>query len=132
GVYARGARRARQGVGPGLHLAGDLGSPLGAVGRDLEGDSRALHAPQLAAFGEQRSDESRKPSDLAAENAGKYLRLALVGAIVDEDASAPLGLSCPEIAFPSSPPHEAQTVEIDIAVMALPDVPEQDGLAEAV
>src|SRR5262249_25460761 len=96
------------------------------------GDPRALHAPQLPAFGEQRSDESRKPSDLATENAGKHLRLALVGAIVDEDAGAPLGLPCPEIAFPSSHPAEAQTVEIDIPVMALPDVPEQDRLAEAV
>jgi hypothetical protein len=58
--------------------------------------------------------------------------LALVGAVVDEDAGAPLGLSRPEIAFPSSRPDEAQTVEIDIAVMAVPDVPEQDRLAEAV
>src|SRR5262249_10404012 len=102
------------------------------VGRDLEGDPRALHAPELPAFGEQRSDESRKSSDLAAENPGKHLRLALVGAIVDEDPGAPLGLPRPQIAFPSSHPDEAQTVEIDIAVMALPDVPEQDRLAEAV
>src|SRR5262245_1699214 len=131
-IFSRRARRAGQGFGPGLHLAGDLVSPLATVGRDLERDPRALHAPQLPAFGEQRSDESRKPSDLAAENAGKHLRLALVGAIVDEDAGAPLGLPCPEIAFPSSHPHEAQTVQIDIAVMALPDVPEQDRLAEAV
>jgi len=56
-------------------------------------------------------DESRKSSDLAAENAGEHFRLALVGAIVDEEAGATLGLSCPEIAFPSSYPDEAQTVE---------------------
>src|SRR6266536_1366568 len=87
---------------PGLHFTCDLDSPLGAVGRDLEGDPRALHAPELPAFGEQRSDESRKPSDLAAENAGEHLRLALVGALVDEDAGAPLGLTRPEVAFPSS------------------------------
>src|SRR5215831_18302390 len=93
---------------------------------------RALHAPELPAFGEQRSDDSRESSDLAAENAGKHLRLALVGALVDEDAGAPLGLPCPEVAFPSSHPDEAQTAEIDIAVMALPDVPEQHRLAEAV
>src|SRR5262249_7468160 len=71
-------------------------------------------------------------SGLGGEEARKHLRLALIGAIVDEDAGAPLGLPCPEIAFPSSHPHEAQTVEIDIAVMALPDVPKQDRLAEAV
>src|SRR5262249_58164152 len=110
--------------GRGVNVGGDVRSPLGTVGRDLKGDPRALHAPQLPAFGEQRSDESRKPSDLATKNAGKHLRLALVGAIVDEDAGAPLGLPRPEIAFPSSHPDEAQTVEIDITVMALPHMPE--------
>ena len=37
---------------------GDLRFPLGEVRRDLEGDPRTLHAPQLPAFGEQRSDDS--------------------------------------------------------------------------
>ena len=131
-IFSRQARRAAQGRGPGLHFAGDLRSPLGAVGRDLEGDLRPLHATQLPAFGEQRSDESRKSSDLAAENAGKHVRLALVGAVVNENAGRPLSLPRPEIAFPSSHPDEAQTVEIDIAVMAMSDVPEQHRLAEAV
>src|SRR6266516_5757989 len=63
---------------------------------------------------------------------GKHLGLTLVGAVVDEDAGGPLGLSRPEIAFPSSHADEAQTVEIDIAVMAMPDVPEQHRLAETV
>jgi len=40
---------------------GDLRSPLGEVRRDLEGDPRTLHAPQLPAFGEQRSDDSGNP-----------------------------------------------------------------------
>src|SRR6516165_6311984 len=131
-IFSRQAGRAGQGLSPGLHFAGDLRSPLGAVGRDLERDARALDAPDLPAFREQRSHESRKSSDLAAENAGKHLRLALVGTLVDEDTGAALGLSRPEIAFPSSHPDEAQTVEIDVAVMALPDVPEQDRLAEVV
>src|SRR6516162_8003532 len=97
-----------------FHFAGDLRSPLGAVGRDLERDARALDAPDLPAFREQRSHESRKSSDLAAENAGKHLRLALVGTLVDEETGAALGLSRPEIAFPSSHPDEAQTVEIGL------------------
>jgi hypothetical protein len=58
--------------------------------------------------------------------------LALIGAVVDEDAGGPLGLSRPEIAFPSSHPDEAQTVEIDLSEMTTPDVPEKDRLAEAV
>src|SRR5262245_35153914 len=101
-------------------------------GAILERDSRALHAPQLPAFGEQRSDESRKSSDLAAENARKDLRLPLVGALVDENAGATFGLPCPEIAFPFPHPNEAQSVEIDITVMATLDVPEQNRLAETV
>src|SRR5262249_29791640 len=70
---------------------------------------RALHATDLSAFGEQGSDESRNPSDTAAKNDGKHLCLALVGPVVDENTGATLGLSCPEIAFPSSHPNEAQS-----------------------
>jgi hypothetical protein len=58
--------------------------------------------------------------------------LALVGALVDEDACTALGLSRPEIALPPSHPNEAQTVEINVTVMATPDVPEQNRLAETV
>jgi hypothetical protein len=62
----------------------------------------------------------------AAENSREHLRLALVGAVVNEDAGAPIGLSRPKIAFPPSHPDEAQIIEIDIAVMAMAYVPEQD------
>ena len=110
----RHARWAGQSLSPGFDFARDLGSPIGAVRCYIKNDPRTFNASDLPAFGEQRSDESRKPSDLPAENAGKHFRLALVGAIVDEDAGAPLGLPCPEIAFPSSHPDEAQTVEIDM------------------
>ena len=83
---------------------------MGTVRRDFKGDPCAFNASDLAAFGKQRSDESRKSSDLAAENAGKHFRLALVGAVVNEDAGGPLGPSRPEIAFPSSHSDEAQTI----------------------
>jgi hypothetical protein len=58
--------------------------------------------------------------------------LVLVGAVIDEDAAGSLGPSRPQITFPSSHADKAQTVEIDIAVMTGPDVPEKDRLAEAV
>ena len=58
--------------------------------------------------------------------------MAIVSVVVDEDTGGSLDLSSPEIAFPSSHADEAQTVEIDIAVMAIPDVPEQHPLAKAV
>jgi hypothetical protein len=69
--------------------------------------------------GPRRTTQRREPEILrpGLRNARKHLRLALVGTLVDEEAGAALGLSRPEIAFPSSHPDEAQTVEIDIAVM---------------
>jgi hypothetical protein len=42
---------------------------------------------------------------------------------VDEDAGGSLDLSCPQIALPTSDPAEAQIIEIDIAVLAVPNVP---------
>jgi hypothetical protein len=109
-----------------------IGSPLRAVGRNLEGDPRTLYAADLPAFGKQRCHECRESPDLATENAGKYFGLARIGALVDENAGASLGLSRPEISFPSSHTNEAEVVEPDITVMAIPDVPEQNRLAESV
>src|SRR5262245_54853134 len=69
---------------------------------------------------------------MTPENAGKHLRLTVVGAVVDEYAGRALGLSRPEITFVSSYSDEAKSVEIYIAVVAMTDVPEQDLLAETV
>src|SRR5262249_35158945 len=131
-ILSRQARRPGQGLGPTLHLAGDLGSPAAAIRCDLERDARALDAADLPAFGEERGDESRKAADLAAENVQKRPGLARIGALIDEDTRAPLDRSGPEIAFPPAHPDEAQAVEIHVAVVAAPDVPEQHRLAEAI
>jgi hypothetical protein len=106
--------------------------PQGAVGRDLEGNMRAFDAADLSAFGEHPGDESGKSSDLAAENPGKNVRLALVGALVNEDAGSSPGLSGPKVALPSPDPDKAQMVEVDIAEVPLPDVPKQHRFAEAI
>ena len=63
---------------------------------------------------------------------GSNLSLTLVGAFVDKDAGGPFSPSRPQITFPSSHTDKAQIVEIDIAVMSGPDVPEKDRLTEAV
>ena len=131
-VFPRQARRSRQRLRPGLHLSSDLRSPVGAVGRDLERDPCALHSTNLAAFGEQRSDLGRESPGAAPENKRKRLRLALVGALVDEETGRPLDLPRPEITFPSAHPDEAETIEVDVAVVALLDVPEQNRLTETV
>ena len=121
-----------QGLGPGLHFVGDLHSPLGAVGRNLERDQCPLHATNLPAFGKHRAILRGESSDAASDDKGKRLGLALVGALVDEETGRALGLPRPKITFPSADPDEAETVEIDIAVPAALDVPEEDRLAEAV
>jgi hypothetical protein len=69
---------------------------------------------------------------LAAENPGQHLCLAVVSTFIDEDPTGSFGFACPEIAFPPSHPNEAQTIEIDLAIVAMRDVPEQDRFAEAV
>src|SRR6185312_10660611 len=132
GIFVRRARRPGQRLGPGFDFAGDLGPPTGTIRRDLECDPRSFAAADLPAFSKQRPDHGRKSSDAATEDAGKHLRLALIGALVDEDAGRPLGSACPEIALPSSDAHEAQIAEIDVAEMTAADMPEQHRLAEAV
>src|SRR6516165_849072 len=51
--------------------------------------------------------------------------------IVDEDAGSSLGFSRPQITLPSPDPDEAQIVEADVAIVAMPDVPKQHRLADA-
>jgi len=95
---------------------------------DREGDMRALDAADLPALGEHTTPECRKTSGLATENPRKNLRLALV----DEEAGGSLGLSRPQIALPSPDPNKAQIIERDVAVVALPDMPKQNRLTDAV
>src|SRR5262249_50899835 len=96
-IFSRQACRASQSLGPSLHFACDFCSPLSAVGRDLKGDPRTLRTPKLPTFREQCGDEARESSCTSAENAGKHFRLALVGAIIDEDAGGPFSPSRPQI-----------------------------------
>src|SRR5215472_6726054 len=131
-IFSRQACRASQSLSPGLHFARDFCSPLSAVGRDLIGDPRTLRTPKLPTFREQCGDETHESPCASAENEGKHLSLTLVGAFVDKDAGGSLGPSRPQIPFPSSHTDKAQIVEIDIAVMTGPYVPEKDRLAEAV
>jgi hypothetical protein len=58
--------------------------------------------------------------------------MALIGALVDKDAGGTVDLTGPQIALPSPYPDKAQIIEVDIAVVALPDVPKQDRLEDAV
>jgi hypothetical protein len=105
---------------------------MGAIGRNLERDWCPLHATNLPAFGKHRAPLGGESSDAASDDKGERLGLALVGALIDEEAGRTLGLPRPKITLPSTDPDEVQTVEIDIAVPATLDVPEEDRLTEAV
>src|SRR5262249_24933637 len=126
------AGRSRQRLRPRFHLARDFRSPVGAVGRNLERDSCALDSTTLPAFGKHRAPHGGKASDTASDYELKALGLAFVGTLVDEEAGRPFGLPRPQIALPSAHPYEAETVEIDVAVLATLDVPEEDRFTEAV
>src|SRR5262249_52338448 len=51
--------------------------------------------PKLPTFRKQCSDATRKSPCAAAKNERKHLRLALIGAFIDEDPGSPLGFSRP-------------------------------------
>jgi len=132
GYFPRETRWASQGRGPAFTLPAITVPHLARSGAISKVICARSTPRSLPAFGEQPSDESRKSSDLAAENAEKHFRLALVGAVVNEDAGRPLAFPAQRSPSHLSYPDEAQTVEIDFAVVAMFDVPEQHRLAEAV
>ena len=68
-ISIRYARRAGQGLSPGFDFTGDLGPPVGAIRRDLKDDPCTFDATDLPALSKQRSDEGRKSSDMASEDA---------------------------------------------------------------
>jgi len=99
---------------PRLDLPGD---PVRAVGRDLERDPGALHSPNLATLRKQ-SRLRWESADPATENEREQLGLALVGVLLDQDASASRYLT-PRDLLPSTDADEAEPVENDIARSAL-------------
>jgi hypothetical protein len=58
--------------------------------------------------------------------------LPVVGTIINTEAGDPRRLSRPEVALPAADPLKAEIVELDVAIMVVPDVPEQHRLAKAI
>jgi hypothetical protein len=52
--------------------------------------------------------------------------------IINIEAGDPRRLSRPEIALPAADPHKAEIVELDVAIMALADAPEQHRFTKTV
>src|SRR5207245_2402661 len=94
--------------------------PVHQVVGDLDRDRDELEAAHLS---EKRREAGRPAAGLAAEDRLQRRALLLVGPLVEEEAHSGLGLAGPEIAFELAERHQAQAVERDVAVMALPDIP---------
>src|SRR5439155_1611192 len=93
---------------------------------------RPLYTAKLPPFGEERRDLRRKSAGASLENQGNHFRLSRVCALVDEEAGRTFDLAGPEVALPSPDANETETIELDVAVVAATDVPEEDRFAVAV
>src|SRR4051812_20128692 len=105
---------------------------MGLIGRDLEDYFRALDAACLPPSGKAFVYPARETPGTTTDDRRQCLHLAVIGMLIDIEPSDPGGLALPEIALPTADPHEAQIVELNVAVMALADMPEQHRLTEAV
>src|SRR5579884_1507240 len=118
-----------QRLGAGLDLARDARPPAGEVVGDLEVDGRELEAADLA---DQLGELGRKAARPTVEDGPERLALALVGALVEEDAHGDLGLAGPDVALEGAHGDHVQAVQDHVAVAALTDVPGQHPLAPVV
>src|SRR5262249_49652256 len=119
-------------LGPSLDPAGDLDAPMAEVGGNLIGDFGPLDAAALPPAREAFVDPTRKAAGAAANDCWQRLHLPVVGMLVNIETGDPGRLSRPEIALPAADPHKAEIVELNIAVMAFADVPEQHRFAETI
>ena len=97
---------------------------MAEIGRNLIGDFGPLDTAALSAAREAFVDPARKAASAAANDSRQRLHLLIVGMIIDVEARDAGRPSRPKITFPVADPHKAQIVELDIAVIALPNVPE--------
>jgi hypothetical protein len=93
---------------------------VGEVGAELEDDRYILDAAELADVG---GEDLRPTAGLAGEDGLQGLALARIGALVDVEAHAHLGLAGPDVALEGADGQEVEAIELDIAVMAGADMP---------
>ena len=105
---------------------------MAEIGSNLIGIFGPFDAAALPATREALVDPAGEATSAAAYDCRQCLHLPVVGMIIYIEAGDPCRLSRPQIALPAADPHKAQIVELDVAVMAFADAPEQHRLAEAV
>src|SRR6516165_8130008 len=95
-------------------------------------DFGPLDAAGLPSAGEALVDPAGKAARAAADDCRQCLHLPVVGMVIDIKAGDPSRLSRPEVALPAADPDKAEIVELDAAIMALANVPEQHRFTKAV
>src|SRR5712671_4578743 len=105
---------------------------MAEIGRNLIPDFGSLDAAALPPSGEALVDPAGEAASAAADDCRQRLHLPVVGMIINIEAGDPRRLPRPEVALPAADPHKAEIVELDVAIMALADVPEQHRFTKAV
>jgi hypothetical protein len=85
---------------------------MSLIGRNLEGDLRALDTARLSPSGKALVDPARETAGTAADDCRQRLHLAVIGALIHIEPGDPGRLACPQIALPPADPHQAQTIGV--------------------
>jgi hypothetical protein len=115
-----------------LQETDDLDAPMAEIGRNLIPDFGPLDAAALPPSGEALVYPAGEAASAATDDCRQCLHLPVVGMIINVEAGDPSRLSRPEVALPTADPHKAEIIELNIAVMALADAPEQHRFTKAV
>jgi hypothetical protein len=106
-----------------------LSSPEGEVIRDLKRNRDEVDTPE---FADKGGELGRPAADFARKNPLQGFALPIVGSFIDKEAHRDGRFSSPYIAFKGSEGEQIQAVELDLAKMALPDMPREHPLAGVV
>ena len=102
------------------------------IKRDLIGDLGALDTATPPPASEALVDPAREAAGPTADDGRQRVDLCIICMIVDIHAANARSLPRPEVALPTTDPDKAQILELDVAEMALVDMPKQHRLAKPV
>src|SRR5690242_18652234 len=105
---------------------------MAEIGRNLIPDFGPFDAAALPPSREALIDPAGEAAGATADDCRQCLHLPVVGMIINKEAGHPCRLSRPQVALPAADPHKTELVELDVAIMALADVPEQHRFTKAV
>src|SRR5438552_8696910 len=105
---------------------------MAEIGRNLIPDFGPLDAAALPPSGEALVDPAREAASAAAYDCRQCIHLPVVGMIIDIEAGDSRRPSRPEVALPAADPHKAEIIELDVAIMALANAPEQHRFTKTV